>query len=282
MSTNPPANGRPGQPKFGWDFFGEELKRLRETAGLTQQDLGQRVFCSGSYIGQFEAAIRKPQLDLARRFDTELGAGGIFERMCKRLIDREPWENYFTGVAELQGLATTICEYGAQLIPGLLQTEGYARGLFRACQPFQSEREEDEFVQNRMARRQIFEQPTPPELWEILDESALRRPVGSDLDMAEQLDHLVALIEARKVVVQVIPFSARAHALQSGALMLMTFDDAPPVAYAEGVFNGQLLDHPHQVRRCQAVFDFARAAAMCPEESLALIRTLAKEYRKNG
>nr|WP_035805331.1 helix-turn-helix transcriptional regulator [Kitasatospora mediocidica] len=266
------------QPRFGWDFFGSELKRCREAAGLSQQELGDLVYCSGSYIGLFEAAIRKPQLDLARRFDVALRTDGIFGRMCKELIDGSLDADYFAAVAELQKVALTISEFGALLIPGLLQTEAYTHAIFRAAQPFMPQDEIDGYVRNRMQRARLLDSPTAPELWTILDENVLRRPVGTDAEMAEQLRHLVERVERGRAVIQVLPFSSRAHSMMEGSLTLMTFADAPPVAYSEGVFSGQLLDDPATVIRCQALYDRARAAALPPEASLDLIRSVAKEF----
>ncbi|MEU6174837.1 helix-turn-helix transcriptional regulator [Streptantibioticus parmotrematis] len=279
MNATPPGNVRPQPARFGWDFFGEELKRQREAAGLTQQELGEKVFCSGSYIGQFEAAIRKPQVDLAKRFDVELGAGGFFERMCRKLINKEPYEGYFAHVADLQAIASTICEYGGSLVPGLLQTESYARQIFRTARPFQRAEERESLVRGRLARQVLLESPTAPELWVILDESAIRRPVGTDAEMAQQLHRIADAVEAQQALVQVLPFESRAHALMEGNLTLMTFTDSPPVAYAEGPYWGHLLDDPATVRQCWALYDQARAAALPFEASLALLRTVAKEYQ---
>lgn len=105
---------------------------------------------------------------------------------------------------------------------------------------------------------------------------------GPDADMAEQPTHIVELAEARKVLVQVLPFASRAHALLEGSLTLLTFTDAPPVAYVEGIKSGQSLDDPALVTRCQALYDLARAAALPPEASLDLLRSVAKEYGHDG
>ncbi|MGK5448590.1 helix-turn-helix domain-containing protein [Streptomyces radiopugnans] len=280
MASGGSGPGRPGRPKIGWEFFGSELRRRREAAGVTQQELGERVFCSGSYIGQFESAVRKPQLELARRFDEELDTDGYFSRMCEELVNSSPFADYFAEAAEFQTLATTICTYSPTLVPGLLQTEGYARAVFRAAQPFRPAERNEEGVRSRMARARLLTGPTAPELWAILDESILRRPIGSDADMAEQLRHIAELAKGDRVLVQVLPFSARAHALLEGNLTVMTFVDAPPVAYVEGPFSGELLDDPAVVGKCEASFDHARASALSPDVSLAMIESAAKEYER--
>lgn len=119
-----------------WEFFGTELKRRREDAGLTQVELGALVFISGAYIGQFEQAIRKPQLDIAQRIDKALGTDGIFERLCRKLINDRRYADYFVEVVELERLATRICEFAPTVVPGLLQTPEYARAVTLAANPF--------------------------------------------------------------------------------------------------------------------------------------------------
>ena len=279
---NGSRSGRSGQPRVGWEFFGSELKRRREESGFTQQELGERVFCSGAYIGQFETAVRKPQLDIAQRIDEELQTGGFFARMCEELINSSPFADYFTDAAELQGVAEAICEWSPTLVPGLLQTEGYARAIFRAAQPFRPAKEREDWVRSRMERTRLLDGPTGPSLWVIVDEGVLRRPIGSDAEMAAQLHHLAEMAHGDRVLVQVLPFKARAHALLEGNVTLMTFTDAPPVAYVEGPYSGQLLDDPATVTRCETNYDLARAAALPPEESVALIESAAKEYGRGA
>ena len=277
MANEVPAKGVSGA-RVGWRFFGAELKRQRERAGLTQEALGELVFCSGSYIGQFETALRKPQLDLAQRIDARLNTDGLFEHLCEELINNSPYADYFASVAELQPLAVTLTEYSAILVPGLLQTADYARAVFQAAQPFRSPEETETRVQARMDRARALDAPKAPLLWAIMDESVLRRTVGDTSVLAAQLHHIVSLVERAKVLVQVMPYSSGAHALMEGSMTLMTFEDAPPVAYLEGPHSGQLLDDPAVVARCTASYDLARAAALPPKASLALLRSAAKEY----
>ncbi|TDC76323.1 helix-turn-helix domain-containing protein [Streptomyces hainanensis] len=267
-----------GPTRIGWEFFGAELKRRREDAGLSQDDLGRLVFCSGSYIGQFEAAFRKPQLDHARRFDKIFQTGGLFERMCEELINKAPFAKHFQYAAELQALATEVSEYAPLFVPGLLQTERYARTVFGAAEPFDSPEAIEEKVRNRLERARILQGPTAPRLWTILGEEVLRRPIGDRSVMAEQLRHLVATVRKGRVLVQVLPFSSGAQGLLAGNMTLMAFEDAPDVAYEEGPYYGQLLDEPALVARCQWAFDQARAAALPPKESLELIESVAKGY----
>ncbi|MDT0319897.1 helix-turn-helix domain-containing protein [Streptomyces millisiae] len=270
-----------GPTRVGWEFFGAELKRRREDAELTQDDLGRKVFCSGSYIGQFEAAFRKPQLEHAQRFDEIFQTGGLFERMCEELINKAPFAKHFQYAAELQAMATVINEYAPLFIPGLLQTERYARAVFKAVEPFDPAEETEEKVRNRLERGRILQCPTAPVLWTVLGETVLRRPVGGHAVMAEQLRHVAAAARKGRILIQVLPYSSGAQGMLEGSMTLMSFEDAPDVTYVEGPYWGQLLDDPALVARCQRAFDLARAAALPPEQSLELIESLAKEYESH-
>ncbi|WP_078871560.1 helix-turn-helix domain-containing protein [Streptomyces caatingaensis] len=272
------GGGRSKPSKFGWRFFGQELKRKREEAGLTQNELGDRVACSGSYLGQFESAVRKPQLDYAKRIDAELGTDGIFERICSELIDAESeYDDYFEGARYLEGLAVALHEYGMRFVPGLVQTEAYAKAVIRGAWPLESEETVDAWAAPRMKRQLILDDPTRPLLWVIIDESVLRRPVGGAAVMHEQLNHLAAMVRRRRIVLQVVPYSVGVPALH-GDVKVMEFEDAPPVVYTEGAMSGGLHDNPVKVARYNRALEFVRATALSPRDSLALIETVAEEY----
>ncbi|MBQ0886752.1 helix-turn-helix transcriptional regulator [Streptomyces sp. RM72] len=268
-----------GSRQAAWEFFGTELKRRRDDAGITQVELGSRVFVSGGYIGQFEQAIRKPQLDVAQRIDEALQTDGIFERLCRKLIDDPRYADYFAGVVELERLATTVGDFEPTVIPGLLQTPGYARALTLATHPFAA----DEFIEDRVAARversRVLDDATRPVYWAVVHETVLRVPVGGPEVTAVALERMSVLAAERKVLLQVLPFSAGAPA-NSGSLRLMEFEDAPPTAYTETSFSGSLLDDPAVVHRARRAYDLIRGAALSPEASLALVRSAAEEFRR--
>ncbi|MEV1077540.1 helix-turn-helix transcriptional regulator [Streptomyces sp. NPDC050211] len=269
-----------GSRQAAWEFFGTELKRHREDRGLTQVELGARVFVSGAYIGQFEQAIRKPQLDIAQRIDEVLQTDGIFERLCRKLIDDKRYADYFARAAELERLATKICTFAPTLVPGLLQTAAYTRAVTLASNPFATDAHIEEKIAARIERAQILDDVTGPVYWAILHEHVLRIPVGSAAEMAQQLDHIAALVRQRKVLVQVLPTAVGAYPLMGRMVQLMEFEDAPPTAYTEAVYSGNLLDDPALVKRVQGAYDLLRAAALPPEASLALIESVAEDHRR--
>ncbi|NUP15249.1 MAG: helix-turn-helix transcriptional regulator [Streptomyces sp.] len=258
-------------------LLGAELRHAREKAGLSQEELGVRLFVSGSFIGQLEAATRRIQPDIARLLDEVLGTGDFFQRNCGAAA-KSRYPRYFAQAVEAEADATAIRQYTPSLIPGLLQTPAYARVVTRAYDRTTPEETIDKLVADRMERARLLDNPTNPLLWFVLDEAALRRETGGRAVMAEVLRHVAGLARRNRVIVQAMPFSAGAHTLMQGALKLMDFEDAPPLIYYEGVGSGQLEDDPATVTHHRLLFELLTASALSPEESLALIETVAQDY----
>ncbi|WP_434591337.1 helix-turn-helix domain-containing protein [Streptomyces sp. A5-4] len=258
-------------------LLGAELRHAREKTGLSQDELGRPLFVSGSFIGQLEAGTRRMQPEYAHRIDEILDTDGFFTRNCKA-SNKSRYPDHFAEAAEAEAVATAIREYAPLLIPGLLQTEAYARAVFRAYQPTATEAVIDELVAARLDRAHLLDDPTTPLLWAVLDEAVLRRRVGGAAVMGAALGHVAALTRSHRIIMQVLPFAAGAHAALNGALKLMTFEDAPPLAYLEVLGAGQLQDYPATVARYELSYDLVGACALSPEASLALIESVAEDY----
>ncbi|RST12652.1 transcriptional regulator [Streptomyces sp. WAC05374] len=258
-------------------LLGAELRHARENARLSQDALGERLFVSGSFIGQLESGTRRMQPEIAAKIDDILGTNGFFQRNCTA-ANKSRYPDHFAEAAEAEAVATAIKEYAPLLIPGVLQTERYAREVFRAYQPTATEDVIDGLVEARLARAQILADPTKPLLWAVLDEAVLRRKVGGPAVMAEALRHIAGLGRRHRLIVQVLPFSVGAHTSMGGALKLMAFDDAPTLAYFEGPGTGQLEDDPATVKHYDLSYDLLGASALSPQESLALIESVAEDY----
>ncbi|NUK28433.1 helix-turn-helix domain-containing protein [Streptomyces lunaelactis] len=258
-------------------LLGAELRHAREKAELTQEELGAPLFVSGSFIGQLEAGTRRMQPEYAQKLDEMLETNGFFARNCKAST-KSKYPDHFAEAAEAEAIATTIKEYAPLLIPGLLQTEAYARAVFRAYQPTATEAVINELVEARLDRAHLLDDPTKPLLWTVLDEAVLRRRVGGAAAMAEALYHVAVLTREHRIITQVLPFGAGAHMALEGSLKLMSFTDAPPLAYVQGLGTGQLHDDPATVTRYQLAYDLVGASALSPETSLALIESVAEDY----
>ncbi|MFR9724135.1 helix-turn-helix domain-containing protein [Streptomyces sp. MS19] len=263
-------------------FYGAELRRLREGAKFSQDDLGAQVFVSGAYIGQFETAVRRPQLDISKMFDEIFGTGEHMQRLCKLANEAEPHPEYFAKAAELEEQAETISQYLPMVVPGLLQTEEYARGLIRAGLPFAPQTEIDRLVSGRIGRQSILQRPTPPIFWAVVHEAALRIPVSDGEVMARQLEHLLETARSHhRIELQVMPFSQGAFPLMNQNLKLMSFTNAPPVVYTETAHTGQLIDVLALVAEVQKSYDYVKAVALSPKASLKFIESLVKDYRNS-
>ncbi|MEE1810157.1 helix-turn-helix domain-containing protein [Streptomyces sp. BE133] len=258
-------------------LLGAELRHRREGKGLSQEELGLPLFVSGSFIGQLESGTRRMQVDQAQKLDEILKADGFFVRNCAAL-KKSKYPDHFAEAAEAEAVAKTIKEYAPQLIPGLLQPEAYARAVFRAYQPTAVEDVINDLLAARLERTQLLDDPTTPLLWAVLDEAVLRRVVGGPAVMAEVLRHIVNLAQEHRIIVQVLPFRAGAHAALNGALKLMSFTDAPNLAYLEVLGTGHLEDDPATVTRYELSYDLVTANALSPELSLALIESVAEDY----
>ncbi len=267
-------------------FFGSEFRRLREAAGLTQAELGKLLHITGSYVGLFETGARWPK----RRRDVEvmdevLDGDGHLARVWELAMRTPHFPDYFTHHAKNERLATRIEDFSATLVNGLLQTPDYARAVFRAGGPFIGPAEIERRIGARMERRSVIGGQGGPggaQLWVVLHETVLRTPVGGPPVMTGQLRHLLDVTASHRVVVQVLPFAAGAHALASGSVTIVEFADQPTVAYVEGPFAGQVLSDPATVRNVRQSYDLVRAAALSPAASAVMIETVLAEYRSAG
>ncbi|WP_405956175.1 Scr1 family TA system antitoxin-like transcriptional regulator [Streptomyces phaeochromogenes] len=257
--------------------YGEELRRLREAAGLTQEELSQRAVMSRTHIAHIEAGRRRPDVDDARRLDQVLETGGFFVRFLPTLDGRKVAE-HFAEAAELELQATVIREYASTLVPGFLQTEAYAREVLSSGHPAKSNEERDRLLVTRLERARILDNFDSPQVWMLLGEAVLRQMIGSPAIMCEQLRHIIKLGESRRIRVHVLSFRVGAHAALEGPVKLMWFQDLPPVAYVEGLKSGRVWELPSVVRQCEEVYNHALGDALSHRKSLALIRSVAEDY----
>jgi transcriptional regulator with XRE-family HTH domain len=264
-------------------FYGAELRFKRELAGLTLEQLAEGSFRGVPFLSQIERGERRMPLDLARHVDMKLGTDGFFERRCEdaRRAKQSGHAEYFADVAEMERHAETIEEWAPSLIPGLLQSEAYATKVVHTSLPWLPSETVERQVKARMERAKLWESEERPAFWAVLHESLIRNPLLEPEGMATQLKHIAHVIRSTQSVLQILPETAAAHPFMMGMVKVMTFPDAPPVAYTEGLHSGQLIDYPALVKDYRRSYDLLRAAALPPGESLTLIARAAEDYR-NG
>ncbi len=261
-------------------LFGTRVRKLREAAGLTQTEVGARTHVVGSRITQIERATgAKPTLELTRALDRELVADDLLIDLWP-YVYREAYPDWSQAFIAYSARAAVIREYSSHAVPGLLQTPEYARALLSMGHSLRDAEHLEERVAARLDRQVRLTGPDRPELWIILDEAVLRRPVGGSAVMRGQLEKLLRMAEEPNITVQVLPFDQGAHGALAGSLTVLVLPDGTQVAYTEGAHHGQLTEEPEEVERFVLTYDHLRAMALPPLMSLDLIRSVLEvDYR---
>ncbi|MET7680159.1 helix-turn-helix transcriptional regulator [Streptomyces sp. NPDC005423] len=264
-------------------FYGAELRFKREAAGLTLEQLAEGSYRGVPFLSQIERGERRMPLDLSRHVDKVLGTDGFFERRCEdaRKARQSGHAEYFADVAELEQHAESIEEWAPALLPGLLQTESYALKVVRTGSPWLRSDTVEKQVKARIARAKLWGREERPSFWAIVREELIRKPLLPPEEMAAQLKHIAHVIRSTQGVLQILPETVAAYPLMMGMIKVMTFPDAPPVVYTEGLHSGQLIDYPALVKDYRRSYDLLRAAALPPDESLHMIEQAAEGHR-NG
>ncbi|MFG2130790.1 Scr1 family TA system antitoxin-like transcriptional regulator [Streptomyces sp. NPDC048751] len=263
-------------------LFGSRVRRLRTAAGLTQAELGARTHVVSTRITQIERASgAKPTLELARALDAVLGADNLLVELWP-YVYREAFPDWSRRFMEYSERAVAIRQYAAHVVPGLLQTEDYARAVLRVGRTLGSKEQLEERVALRMGRQERLGTPNRPELWVVLDESVLRRPVGGHSVMREQLARLLGTTTEPHITVQVMPFDQGEHDVMGGSLTVLTMPDGSEIAYTEGAHHGQLIEDPDEVRSFALTYDRLRAAALPPLMSLDMIRSVMEDNHRGA
>ncbi|KOX53335.1 XRE family transcriptional regulator [Streptomyces sp. NRRL F-7442] len=260
------------------DYYGFELRRHREAAGLTQRQLGDIVNYTGSLVGQIETARKLPTPEFSERVDAALGTGGLLSRLVT-LVMRAQLPAWFQQIAELETRAVEICAFQTHMVHGLLQTDAYVRAVLGTFDPTDL----DDRTAVRLARQRIFEKQTPPVFWSIVSEAALLQEIGGRDTMRGQLAHLLSFEDNPRINVQVLPFSTGAHPGLTGSFSIFRFASDPAILYTERYGSGHPTANPESVKDCSLRYDHLRAAALSLKDSAALIRRVMEErYGEQG
>jgi transcriptional regulator with XRE-family HTH domain len=255
-------------------LFGSRVRKLRTAAGLTQVELGDMTHVVSTRITQIERASgAKPTWELTQALDTALVADNLLTDLWP-YVYREAFPNWSRAFMGHAARARLISQYAAHVVPGLLQTQEYARALLSVGRSLKSEEHLEERLTARMERQERLAGPDAPDLWAILDESVLRRPVGGPVVMRAQLNRLLEMAEEPHITVQVLPFNQGEHDVMGGSLTILGLPDGTEVAYTEGAHYGQLIEEPEEVGRFAVTYDRLRAVALPPLMSLDMIRSV--------
>lgn len=256
--------------------FASQLRLWRLRVSWTQVELGGKLGYSASLISGIETMDKAPTADFAARCDEIFTTPGTFA-MLQELVAREAYPAFFAPVIPFEREAIRIHGWEPGAVPGLLQTEDYARALIRSARPKGGDDEIDRLVAARMQRQAIASADNAPLLWYVLDESVLRHVVGGPAVMRRQLDRLLDAAATPGMVIQTLPFTADNHAGADGPISVYEFTDAPSVSYTECYGGGRIVEGREEVADLMTVINLIRASALSARDSRDLIRRTKAE-----
>jgi transcriptional regulator with XRE-family HTH domain len=273
--------------------LGQRLRAMRTGADMTVAEAAEQVGISTSKLTKIELAqLSATRDDVLKLLDTYGESGpdqqALLLTMVREGNRKEWWEGRrtlhpkFGSYLGLESVATTLQAYETTLVHGLLQTPDYARAMLRAARPELLEHEVDQLVQFRLRRQEVLTRADPPPLtlWSVMDEAVLRRQVGGRETMHAQLQRLITASELPNVTLLVMPNELGAHPGLDGPMSILQFETGTrPVVYVEGQAGNLYMEKDDDLRRCQQTMNHILAAAPGPDQSLALIRQIAKDIK---
>ncbi|SRR5712691_719563 len=272
-------------------LLGAQLRRLREARRISLEDAGEAIRASHSKISRLETGrVGFKDRDIADLL-TLYGVNDETERTAMRDLavhaNKQGWwhdysdilPNWFEAYVGLEEAATQIRAYEVQFIPGLLQTGDYARAVTLLGYPNAPPREVERRVGLRLARQAVFTRPDAPNIWVVLDEAVMKRPIGGAEVMRAQIKHLIEMSARPNVTIQIVPFQVGGHAAAGGPFSILRFaeHDLPDVVYLEQLTSALYLDKQEIVDSYLAVMDRLCVDATTPASSIKTMRTLQRE-----
>ncbi len=285
-------DGPGGGPTVLRILLGSQLRRLREAKGLTREEAGYEIRGSGSKISRMELGRvsfkerdikdlltlygvsddqeRDVLVDLARQANNP----GWWHRFGDVL---PPWFQAYLG---LEAAASLIRTYEIQFVPGLLQTRDYARAVIRLGHEGSTDEEIERRVELRLERQQVLEKPSPPQVWAVLDEAVLRRPIGGPDIMRAQLDALIELSKRPHVRLQIMPFRTGGHAAAGGPFSILRFPEPelPDVVYVEQLTSAFYFDKRDDVDHYAIAMERVCVDAEPPNQTAVILNKIRQEY----
>ncbi|SCE64201.1 Helix-turn-helix domain-containing protein [Micromonospora matsumotoense] len=259
------------------DYVLEELRLFRAALGLSQDDFGKGIGYSGSHVSSVETGGRAPTKEFMKAVDGHHQTGGRFQRMLERLgrLDAEPaWLREWI---EFEREATTLRWFELAYVPGLLQTERYARATLAGGR-FAPE-DVDRIVASRLERQAILRRERPPQLICVIDETVLRRPVLDQPGlMIEQCEHLARLTAEEHIQVHIVPTDAGMYLGLAGQFIIAEMPDGERVAYADNQLTAQIVDATPDVASLARTWEIVRNEALPRRQSIELIKEVAKSW----
>jgi transcriptional regulator with XRE-family HTH domain len=272
-------------------LVGARLRRLRTELGLTREEAAQAIRASEWKIHRLENGQvgfkDRDIIDLLRLYQvTDPAEVADFLTLAREANTPGWWQHYgdvlpswFRTYVDLEQAATLIRTYEGQFVPGLLQTDDYMRAVVRGAHLEESGEEVGRRVRLRMARQILLTRQGPPRLWAVVDEAALRRPVGGSEVMRGQLERLIEATKLPNVTLQILPFASGAHPAMVGSFSVLRFPDEelPDIVYLEHLTSALYLNKPDEVDQYLHVMESICVRAAAPDQTVELLDQILAE-----
>jgi transcriptional regulator with XRE-family HTH domain len=258
-------------------FVGKEIRLAREAKGLSRVELAKKFPVSESLIRWWESGRTMPTEQCVGKLIAILDLPEMIQHVLDDLVSNEVAPEWLGKWVTLEERATSLLNFAPLVIPGMLQTEEYARAVLRLGK--ESLLDLEERVSDRLHRRHVLTREDPPLYHVILDEAVIRRPVGGPKVMHDQLMHVLDQAErAEMIIIQVIPFRVGAHAGFAGGAMVIASLDGMEAAYVDNALRGDVVEKPDDVAVIRRLWQKLSAKALLEEESAQLIREAAEKW----
>ncbi|WP_329248530.1 helix-turn-helix domain-containing protein [Streptomyces sp. NBC_01478] len=256
--------------------FAEELRRLREASGLSLRVLGERLGWDWSLFGKMENGETLGSPEVVQALDTHYGTPGLLLALWELAAgDHTQFRERYRRYMALESEAVSLWHFAVSVLPGLLQTSGYAREMLAAGGLEGKELEQQ--VDARMGRRELLEGKDAPPFRTILSEAVLRTPLRDGAEWRGQLEYVAEVAERPNVTVHVLLQSAGLHGLVSADMWYLLLPEGRTVAYTENGYRGELIEESGPVVRLQKAYDAVRDLALSPVESRKFILQMLEE-----
>jgi transcriptional regulator with XRE-family HTH domain len=268
--------------------LGLRLRKLRNALGLTVEDVADKLLCSTAKISRMETGARRPSLrdvrDLCGLYNVGESVAAELMKLTREAREQGWWAQYedlnLSPYIGLEQDASSITAYSMYYMHALVQTGDYARAIIKAIAPKMDPAILEQRAEARLRRQELLDRASPPNYRVLLDEAALRRPVGGSALMAAQIAKILELSAAGKVRMQVIPFNVGAYSVADISFTLLEFDEPvlPPIVFVEGLVGSPYYERPVDVAHYRESIENIRDSALSPRDSEQLLLEMQKTY----
>lgn len=264
--------------KTALELWGSWFAKARDRKELSQDALAKETYVSKSTIAMWETGKRYPRLKDLQRAEEILGTNGDLAELLTEWVSREVAQEWLDKWRLVEEQATSLWSFETTVVPGLLQTEDYARETFTEGQLSATDEQIEGLVAVRLERMEVLTQGDPPMFVVVLSEGVLRQTVGDSKTMHDQLLHLIEMSAKRNIAIHVVPTDNPVCGGFTGPFHIANFDGGTEVAYVDNQLRGNVVESPDDVAELRRMFERFRGEALSKKETTELIRTVAEQW----